>query len=168
MGLARWAEKLFQMSDDVWQRHANPWSVWTRYSCLPLLAIAIWSRVWIGWLSLIPILVVCLWTWLNPRVFKKPPTTNHWASKAVLGERIMLKHPKNEIPAHHNRAITVLNALTFFASFVAVYGLVVLHPWFAIFGILITMIGKTWFLDRMVWLFHDLQDSREEYQAWLY
>ncbi len=39
----------FQMTDAVWQRHTNPWSVWTRYASLPLLIVAIWSRVWLGW-----------------------------------------------------------------------------------------------------------------------
>ena len=59
----------FQMTDDVWARHANPWSVWTRYMALPLLIMAIWSRVWLGWGSLMPIAIVLLWIWLNPRVF---------------------------------------------------------------------------------------------------
>jgi hypothetical protein len=46
---------LFGLQDDGWLRHANPVSVWTRFAVLPLLAISIWSRDWIGWWSLIPI-----------------------------------------------------------------------------------------------------------------
>ncbi len=92
MSIESRAAKLFQMSDDVWERHANPWSVWTRYPCLPLLAIAIWSRVWIGWVSLLPIALICVWIWINPRVFGKPKSTRNWASKAVLGERALLAH----------------------------------------------------------------------------
>ncbi len=41
MGIEDRAAKFFQMSDSVWERHANPWSVWTRYPCLPLLALAV-------------------------------------------------------------------------------------------------------------------------------
>ncbi len=164
MNMEKLAQKLFKMSDEVWERHANPWSVWTRYSCLPLLAIAIWSRVWIGWVSLLPVLVLCFWVWVNPRVFGKPQTTNNWASKAVLGERILLKHPKEEIPSHHRSAIALLKLLISIGFFLAVYGLIFLHSWTAIFGTIITILGKTWFLDRMVWLYHDMKLKRDEYQ----
>ncbi|KZN58491.1 hypothetical protein N482_22015 [Pseudoalteromonas luteoviolacea NCIMB 1942] len=37
MKFENFVAKYFAMSDDVWACHANPWSVWTRYSCLPLL-----------------------------------------------------------------------------------------------------------------------------------
>lgn len=160
--------KTFAMTDEVWARHANPWSVWTRYACLPLLALAIWSRDWIGYYSLAPIAIVCLWTWLNPRFFSKPLTTKHWASKAVLGERVWLQHPKDQIPEHHHRAIRILNIITFAGFILAIIGLVQLALWPTIFGIIITMLGKSWFLDRMVWLYQDLKDENEIYQSWLY
>ena len=41
--------KLFGLSGDSWERHANPISVWTRFAVLPMLALSIWSRDWIGW-----------------------------------------------------------------------------------------------------------------------
>ncbi len=78
------------MSDETRERHANPWSVWTRYGALPILIAAIWSHVWVEWWSLIPILMTVLWIWLNPRVFPRPISTKNWASKAVLGERVWL------------------------------------------------------------------------------
>lgn len=37
--------RLFSMSDDTWKKHANPWSVWTRFTALPALVVAVWSRV---------------------------------------------------------------------------------------------------------------------------
>ena len=37
----------FSMSEDTWQRHSNPWSVWTRFTALPLIILAAWSRVWL-------------------------------------------------------------------------------------------------------------------------
>ena len=43
--------KLFGLTGENWMRHANPWSVWTRFAVPPLLAISIWSRDWIGWWS---------------------------------------------------------------------------------------------------------------------
>ena len=160
--------KAFKMSDEVWERHANPWSVWTRYPCLPLLALAVWSRVWISWLSVLPVILVCLWIWLNPRVFGKPRSTNHWASRAVLGERVLLKHPKSGVAGHHQRAIRILNVITFSGFALAIYGLIELNVAATIFGTIVTMLGKTWFLDRMVWLYQDLSAENAEYSSWLY
>jgi hypothetical protein len=34
----------FRMSDEVWRRHAHPWSVCTRFAAIPPLVLAIWSR----------------------------------------------------------------------------------------------------------------------------
>jgi hypothetical protein len=111
MKIEKTAEKLFQMSDEVWQRHVNPWSVWTRYLGLPLLCIAIWARVWMGWMCLVPVTAVCFWIWINPRVFGNPHSTNNWASKAVLGERVFLDTSKAKIPEHHLKIISVLKII---------------------------------------------------------
>lgn len=47
--LYRLAEGLMGMDDQSWLSHANPLSVWTRIlTPLPLLILAVWSRVWIG------------------------------------------------------------------------------------------------------------------------
>lgn len=67
-------------------------SGWSRMSVLPLLALAIWSRIWIGWWSLLPIGVTIFWMWLNPRAFPIPQSTSNWMSKGVLGERVWLRH----------------------------------------------------------------------------
>lgn len=159
---------LFKMSDDVWAVHANPWSVWTRYPCLPLLFLGIWSRVWIGWWCLLPVVGVCGWIWFNPRAFGKPKTMNHWASQAVLGERVMLSPPPTGIPAHHKRAICGLKVLMFAGCIPAIIGLIIFNPLLTISGLVIVMLGKTWFLDRMVWLYQDLKDSNPEYTRWTY
>ena len=50
--------KLFGLEGDRWLRHANPVSVWTRFAVLPLLALAVWSREWIGWWSLAAVALV--------------------------------------------------------------------------------------------------------------
>ena len=41
--------------DGAWQRHANPWSVYTRIPGPAALVAAIWTYAWIGWWSLIPV-----------------------------------------------------------------------------------------------------------------
>ena len=82
--------RLMAMDDMTWQRHANPWSAYTRIAILPLFAVAVWSRIWIGWWCLLPIALLTVWTWVNPRAFPPPATRDAWASRAVLGERLFL------------------------------------------------------------------------------
>ncbi len=155
MNLERAIERWFGMTDDVWERHANPWSVWTRYLSLPLLALAVWSRVWIGHWAWVPVLLSLLWVWLNPRVFSKPCTTESWAAKAVLGERVWLKRADVSVAIWHRGVIAAANAVAAIGATVLSIGLFRLDVNHTCYGILLTLVGKTWFLDRMVWLYQD-------------
>ena len=56
--------RAFGLDGDGWQRHANPWSVYTRIPIPPLLAAAIRSRTRLGRRSLVPVGVVCAWTFI--------------------------------------------------------------------------------------------------------
>jgi hypothetical protein len=67
------------LSDETWMRHANPWSVWTRYAAFPLLVLAIWSRVWLGWGALVAVAIIIAWLIWNPRAFPPPASTRNWA-----------------------------------------------------------------------------------------
>ena len=40
--------------------------------------------------------------------------------------------------------------------------------WGAIFGIALTYLGKSWYLDRMVWLYEDMKSESEAYSKWEY
>ena len=73
--------KAFGLEGDAWQRHANPWSVYTRIPVPAALVAAIWTYAWIGWWSLVPVGVVCLWLAVNPKVFRPPRSLDHWASR---------------------------------------------------------------------------------------
>ena len=99
----------FKMNEETWLRHANPWSGWTRFTVLPLLILAIWSRVWLGWLSLFPIAIALLWTWFNPRIFPQPKSTNNWISRGVLGEKVWLNRDNFPVPEHHQKVPNLLN-----------------------------------------------------------
>jgi hypothetical protein len=80
--------RLFRMDDEGWRRHANPWSVYTRFAAIPALILAVWSRTWIGWWSLLPIAGVVLWLFINPHLFP-PVSSNHsWATRGIYGERL--------------------------------------------------------------------------------
>jgi len=39
MDVFRLAERSMTMSEEIWQRHANPWSVWSRFSCFSTSAV---------------------------------------------------------------------------------------------------------------------------------
>ena len=59
-------------SDAAWQRHANPWSVYTRIPGPAALVAAIWTSTWIGWWSLVLVGVACLWLAVNPKSVSSP------------------------------------------------------------------------------------------------
>ncbi len=161
-------ETIFRMSDDVWIRHANPWSVWTRWAALPILLFSIWSRVWIGWWSVIPISLSVIWIWINPRVFKKARSTKSWSSRAVLGERVWLNRKAVAVPRHFEPVIKILNAISGIGTLMCIWGLIRLSLWMTIFGMTVLVLSKSWFLDRMVWLYGEMKDADSEYGKWLY
>ena len=72
MTLERKIAGLFKLTNENWMKHANPWSVWTRYSVLPIIVLVFWSRVWIGWWYLIPVIISLAWMFLNPVCLVEP------------------------------------------------------------------------------------------------
>jgi hypothetical protein len=154
--------KAFGLTDEGWQRHANPWSVYTRIPIPALLALAIWSRKWIGRRSLLPIVAVCAWTAVNPRAFPPPRSVDRWATQSVLGERLWTASRKQGTPPPRALAPLVLTGINTAGMAVLVRGLIVLDPWMTATGLAVHMAGKNWFLDRMVWHY---EDARREQAA---
>ncbi len=155
------------MSESSWKRHSNPWSVYTRFSTIPLISLAFWSREWIGAYSLIPIILSFLWVWFNPRVFAIPAKTNNWASMGTFGERIYLDRENKSIPAHHVTPAYVLQIMAGLGLPILIFGLYSLNIWATVLGNLWVIAFKAWFVDRMVWLYMDMKDSDPEYLGWL-
>lgn len=160
-------EKSMAMSDAVWMRHANPWSVWTRFTCLPLIVLAIWSRVWLGWWAFVPIVFACLWTWWNPRAFPPPKKTNTWASKGTFGERVFLNRHTIAIPAHHVHWAMILGVGSAVGLVPLIWGLWALDITMTVLGVVLVVLPKVWFVDRMVWLYEDMKDADPAYAGWL-
>ena len=152
----RFAERLMSMDDETWARHSNPWSGITRFSCLPLLILAFWSRAWIGWGAVVPVFLALGWIWWNPRAFPKPVSKDHWMTQAVLGEKLFLRR-RNDIAAHHIRATTVLSWLSVPGAVIMVWAVIVFWWEGAVFGMLLTILPKVWFCDRMVWIYRELE-----------
>ncbi|WP_222262919.1 DUF6653 family protein [Modestobacter marinus] len=148
--------KAFGLEGDGWQRHANPWSVYTRIPIPPMLAAAIWSRTRFGWGSLVPVGLVCAWTAINPRAFPPPRSLDSWASKGVLGETYWAKRNEVPLPAPHRVAPHVLAAVSALGVPFIARGLVVRNGWMVLFGLAVQMAGKVWFIDRMAILYDDV------------
>lgn len=155
MSYGKKLEKMMSMSDETWERHTNPWSGWTRVSIIPLFTLALVSRIWLGWGCLIPIILTLLWTWYNPRAFPKPIDTNNWMSKGVLGERIWLDKDNYQVASHHIKMSHVINIATALGLIPYIWGIIMLDYKLISLGMIILIGGKLWFLDRMVWLYHD-------------
>jgi hypothetical protein len=159
--------RLHRLDAEGWERHANPWSVWTRVPLLALFALAVWSRAWIGWWCLLPLALLALWTWLNPRAFPPPARTDSWSARGVLGERVWLNRADVPIPAHHARMAALTTALSLAGLPFLAWGLWALEPWPTVLGVVLATLGKLWFVDRMVWLYDEMSVRHPAYRAWL-
>lgn len=155
MDFIKWTEKLMSMDEDSWQRHANPWSVYSRFTTLPILSVAFYSREWIGFYSLLPVIMAFIWIWLNPRLFDVPTSTDNWASMATFGERLYLNRQQVPIPRHHQRFCILLQTLSGVGVPFFIYSLYSLNIWLLVASNLWIMVFKAWFVDRMVWLYLD-------------
>jgi len=164
--------RMFGLDGDSWMRHANPVSVWTRFAVLPLLAVSVWSRDWIGWWSLIPVALSLVFMVVNPLMFPAPSSTRNWASKGVFGERIYAERNTVDIPRQfRSRVPAVTTAFQLLGLGVLVYGLVELG-WVGLVatvtGLVILQGAKAWYIDRMVLLFEDMKTRHAEYHGWEY
>lgn len=128
------------LSEKAWDRHANPWSGWTRVLSMPLLAVGLYfHNFWILGATLV-------WLIINPVLFPKSQKRDNWMSKGVLGEQIYYrdgKKFKKDLP-------TLLNILN-----IPIFAAFLYFSWqqditAMIFSGLLTMTIKFWFIDRMV------------------
>jgi hypothetical protein len=166
MTLERKIANVFALDNATWLRHANPWSVVLRNTVLPVLILTFWSRLWLGWWAVVPVVLAVLWTWLNPRIFPAPQSLDHWTSKAVLGERVWLNRDTVPVPVHHRTAPNVLSIVSGTGMLFILWGVLMFDLWPTLFGMALVYCGKLWFLDRMVWLWDDMKDATLEYQGW--
>jgi hypothetical protein len=156
------------LSDETWKRHANPWSVWTRYAAFPILVAAVWSYHAVGWWALIPVAMTIGFLIVNPRLFPPPRSTMNWASKAVLGERVWLKEDRRFLPDQHASVFYALMIAAVVNLAALVWGIISADIVLTVVATLNVLIGKSWSNDRMVWLFSERSRTSDEYRKWLY
>ncbi len=160
------ALKLMSMSDEVWIRHANPWSVRTRILLFPLWFFALWSRVWIGWWAVAPVGVMAVLTWLNPRIFRPYTDDKSWSTRGVLGERIFTRRREVQIPREHLLTAHLLSGLAGISMIAAIFGFLFEDFRLALGGWLLAATFKLWFFHRMVRLYEVMCSEVPEYRAW--
>ena len=156
MGVMSKVAGAFRMSDDAWQRHANPWSVWTRFAAIPLMILAIWSRVWLGWWCLVPVAAVIVWLWLNPRVFAPVENPTSWAAKGIYGEKLWLKE-RDRVPPDQLRVLRLLVPVGAAGFVLLVFGVVTLEVWPTVFGASLIVLAQLWRIDRLVVFYESTQ-----------
>jgi len=162
MSPLRAVARLMAMDDATWSRHANPWSGWTRAATTPVLFLALWSHVWLGWWALVPIAALAVWLWLNPRLFPPPSTTTNWATRGVLGEQLWLAgDPRAHAPRHAGPVRWIVGGQAAFTA-VGIYGLIVEDFWAAFLGWHAGAAMKLWFVDRMARLYDEAGENEKK------
>jgi hypothetical protein len=149
-----------RMNDEMWKRHANPWSVWTRFAAIPAFILAVWSRIWLGWWSLIPISVVIGWLYLNVFIFSPIAIPRSWASKGIYGEKLWLSK-RTKIPKHYADVQRWLIILGIVGMLMVVWGLFQLHAWISLLGAVVLIFAQLWRIDRFSTLY-ELYEGKED------
>ncbi|GAA5067654.1 DUF6653 family protein [Nocardia callitridis] len=148
MSVLRKYARMVGMDERAWQRHANPWSVWTRFAAVPAAILAIWSRTWIGWWALAPLALVIAWLWWNPHVFAPVEKPVAWSSLGIYGERMWVAD-RSSMPPGFDVVQRFWTIGTLSGLVLLVWGLVALAVWPTIFGATIIVYGQLWRIDRL-------------------
>ncbi len=152
---------IFNLKGDNWLRHANPWSVWTRFVTLPFLILAVWSRVRIGWYSVIPSGILVIWLVINPTLFKKTESINSWSSKAVIGEKYWSERNNYPVPEYHAIPVRILTVIQAAGGIILITGVWLLDVRLTAAGTITVYLSKMWFLCRMVRIYEEVTELDE-------
>ncbi|WP_255149740.1 DUF6653 family protein [Halorarius halobius] len=87
----------------VWERHANPWSGWSRAATTPVLVYALYHR---NWRLLAAGLV---WLVVNPAAFPPPERDDAWMTRGVRAERAWLDAGHGTVGADWPNVLNLLN-----------------------------------------------------------
>jgi hypothetical protein len=153
MGVGKRIANGFGMDGEAWRRHANPWSVYTRFAAIPAAALAVWSRTWIGWWCLVPLALVVVWLFLNVRVFS-PVGPTSWTAKGIYGERLWLLD-RQQMPSGHRAVVGRLILLGLCGFALMAWGLYRLEVWPTLFGMVLVVVAQLWRIDRFSLLYEE-------------
>jgi hypothetical protein len=132
-----------------WQRHANPWSGWTRVLAYPLLMLGIYRRD--GRL----LAGTTLFVLLNPVLFPAVDSDEAWMSRVVLGERLWLSEGRKA------SLVNLLNVANVPVSLYAVYAAYRRRPLRTAVATAGSMLLKFLFVNEMVKFYDSHADAGE-------
>jgi len=100
----------------LWERHANPWSGWTRLPTGAVVVYAVYRRDWRL------LLAGVLWAAVNPFLFSPPETDDAWMTRAVRAERWWLREQDNgTVGRSYPNVCNTLGAVSFGYALVAAW-----------------------------------------------
>ncbi|WP_331235630.1 DUF6653 family protein [Natronorarus salvus] len=130
-----------RIPDWAWERHANPWSVRTRFLIGPLLLYALYGRHW----RLLAATLV--FTAANPVLFPTPERTDSWESQAVLAERWWFGEGHRTFETTYPGLINYASTPAFLLSLVAALSR---KPVLAAASMTVSMVLKVLFVHELV------------------
>lgn len=141
------SSRLGELKRVFWQRHANPWSGWTRVLAYPLLMLGIYRRD--GRL----LAGTTLFVLLNPVLFPAVDSDEAWMSRVVLGERLWLSEGDKA------SLINLLNVANVPVSLYAVYAAYRRRPLRTALATVGSMLLKFLFVNEMVKFYDSHADA---------
>lgn len=149
MALEARLARAFGLDDAGWDRHANPWSGWSRLvTGWPVIIAVGWSRLWIGWWAVALGAVAALWLWRNPLSFPPARGDRSWMSRAVWGERLWIRRQglaEAGLAPWKFHAWSVLAGL---GALVGIYGIAMFDVVASFSGALASVFAKIGFVAR--------------------
>jgi hypothetical protein len=137
-------------------------------SVLPLPVASTWSRVWLGWWCIVPLLLSVIWLFINPLFFAPPRSTSTGRpspfSESGSGS-IAHVLPPGRFPVPCASACAVVPGLGLVPL---VYGFIAFDAVATLTGVSTVEGGKLWYLDRMARLFDEVELRRPEVARWEY
>ncbi len=94
----------------VFARHSNPWSAWTRWLSTPLVLVPCWTRRWSH------AAVVGAWMVVNPVIFPEPADEHAWSTRVVLGEELWITGRHRDTALVVNVAATLAGVTALIAA----------------------------------------------------
>jgi len=98
------------LKHDVFARHSNPWSAWTRWLSTPLVLVPAWTRRWSH------AAIVGAWMAANPVIFPKPADEHAWSTRVVLGEELWITERPRDTAMAVNAAATLAGITALIAA----------------------------------------------------
>ena len=130
------------LPENVWERHSNPKSGWTRLAAYPVLVFALYARNWRLFLATVA------FTALNPILFAAPESpSDDWMSRVVRAEREWTDAGNPLFGTGFPQVLNLLQLPVFCYNLYAAYRR---YPLRTLLATIATMTLKLWFVAELV------------------